>query len=112
MNGTGCDADSLDINVTSSVFLFFDSLTSWRLANNGAGDDAVTLTGLVDGKGGFMMAGTHTSVDGDTFILLKGKVKFMPGTFTPLKVSGKISAVSTAEEHYGTGSFKAVIAPA
>lgn len=108
--GAGCDANSLDINGEpgAGLFLIFNSTTSWALANNAAGDDAVPLSGLVDGKGGFVMAGTHTSLDGDTHIVLTGKVKFAPGTLTPQKINGKLTAVSTDEQHYGSGSFKAV----
>lgn len=106
--GTGCDASSLAINPDGGLFLFYDGLSSWRLANNTDGDGAVTLNGLVDGKGGFMMSGTHTSSDGDTHIFLSGKVTFEKGTLLPLKVKGKLTAVSSAEEHYGSGNFKGV----
>lgn len=108
--GVGCDANSLDINPDegAGLFLIFNSTTSWELANNAAGDDSVPLTGLVDGKGGFVMAGTHTSTDGDTHLVLTGKVKFAPGTLTPQKINGKLTVVSADEAHYGSGSFKAV----
>ncbi|MBM3984804.1 MAG: hypothetical protein FJ296_03805 [Planctomycetes bacterium] len=106
--GAGCDANSLDINPAGGLFLLYDGLSSWRLANNPDGDDAVTLNGLVDGKGGFMMSGTHNSADGDTHIFLSGKVTFEKGTLLPLGVKGKLTSVSTVEEHYGSGNFKAV----
>lgn len=89
-----------------TAYLFFDSLTSWRIATNANGDDATTLTGLVDGKGGFMFAGAH-ALSG-TELLISGKVSFAKGTLTPQKISGKISAVAPGQEHYGTGNFKAV----
>jgi hypothetical protein len=89
------------------AYLFFDSLTSWRVATNSNGDEATTLTGLVDGKGGFMFSGTHALTG--TAMLLSGKVVFEKGTLVPKKISGKLSAVAVDQEHYGTGSFKATL---
>ena len=103
----GCtDGVTIFADAGGTAYLFFDSLTSWRVATNPNGDDATTLTGLVDGKGGFMLAGTD-ALSG-TQILVSGKVVFEKGSFTPKKISGKLSAVSTDMGHYGTGSFKAV----
>lgn len=108
--GVGCDADSLDINTDpgAGLFLIYNGTTHWELANNAGGSDDVNLNGLVDGKGGFMMAGTHSSIEGDTHIFLSGKVTFAPGTLSPTKIKGKLTVVSTIEEHYGSGTFKAV----
>ena len=110
--GNGCDANSLDINTDpdAGLFLIYNGPDEWALANNPAGDDAVSLTGVVDGKGGFMMAGVHTATDGDSQFFFSGKVLFEKGTLNPKKISGKFTAVKTVpgEEHYGSGSFKAV----
>ncbi len=101
----GCDAGTIEVNAGDpTAYLFFDGLTSWRLATNANGDDATTLTGLVDGKGGFLFTGSHV-LSGTEFVL-SGKVKFEKGTFNPKKISGKISAVAVGQEHYGTGTFK------
>jgi len=108
--GVGCDANSLDINTDpgAGLFLIYNGTTHWELANNAMGSDDVNLNGLVDGKGGFMMAGTHSSIEGDTHIFLSGKVTFEPGTLNPTKIKGKLTVVSPDEAHYGLGTFKAV----
>ncbi len=111
----GCDDAALPENdVDPNVYLFFDDVASWRIADNPAGTDALELEGLIDGKGGFQMAGTYDyAFMGDPFpaltsIYLTGKVTFEKGTLNPVKISGKLLAVSIDHHHYGSGSFKAV----
>jgi len=108
INGTDptCTGD-IETDAGGKSYLLFDSLTSWRIATNPAGDDATTFTGQVDGKGGFTMAGTHALSSSQ--IMLTGKVKFEKGTLNPVSLSGKIIAVSTETEHYGTGSLKGAL---
>jgi hypothetical protein len=108
-----CNDGTLPENDKSpGVYLFVDSLTQWRLADNPAADDAATLTGLVDSKGGFQMAGDFdftSTADGNahqTHIFLSGKAKFEKGTLSVTKISGKFEAVSTDMQHYAKGSFK------
>jgi hypothetical protein len=105
----GCDDEGLPENdVSPGVYLNYISNTQWVIADNPAGDNGVTLNGLIDGKGGFMMSGTYSFGSptlNSTSITLTGKVKFRKGTFEPLKISGKLDAVSVDHAHYGSGSF-------
>lgn len=105
----GCDDEGLPENdVDPNVYLFYVNETQWILADNPAGANGVTLNGLIDGKGGFIMAGTFTfgtPTPHDTSITLTGKVNYHKGTFEPLKISGKFEVVSVDHAHYGSGSF-------
>ena len=108
-----CNPGKLPLSdVSPGVYLFVDTYYQFRLANNPNGDDAATLTGLMDSKGGFQMAGDFVwsaPADGDvhtTHIFLTGKCKLEKGTLNVTKVSGKFQAVSTDMQHYATGSFK------
>lgn len=107
----GCTDQTVPENdADPGVYLFFDSVSEWRIATNPAGTDALELSGLVDGKGGFHMAGTYAFPDAFTVtsVYLTGKVTFEKGTLVPKKISGKLQAVSIDNNHYGSGSFKAV----
>ena len=96
----------VESDAAGKTYLFFDNLTLWHIGTGLDENTATQFTGLVDGKGGFTMSGTH-SLSGSQ-VMLTGKVTFQKGTLTPTKVSGKLYAVSDLVEHYGSGSFKSV----
>lgn len=102
-------AGILETDAGGKAYLFFNSPENWSLsvAPNGAG--ATSLVGQTDGKGGFMFAGKH--VLSNTFFFLTGKVTYQKGTLTPLKITGKFTAVSDLTEHYASGTFTAVPNP-
>lgn len=107
----GGDSTCIDLltpDAGGKAYLFFDSLDTWRIATNLDGTGAVTLTGMIDGKGAFTMAGTDADSD-NTQIMVTGKVTFAKGTTDPTKLSGKITAVSMLQGHAGTGKFKSVV---
>jgi hypothetical protein len=99
----------LETDAGGKSYIFFDSTTNWRLSVDPNGNNPTQLVGQTDGKGGFMMAGTHAL--SNTRFLLTGKVTFAKGTLNPTKITGKIMAVSSGTEHYGTGNFAAKLAP-
>jgi len=111
---TGCnDASLAENDVDPNVYLDVVGPNHWVIAGNPAGDDGIDLFGLIDGKGGFAMAGTYTFLpvmDGDppaTSVYLTGKVSFDSDTGVIKKISGKLLAVSVDHEHYASGKFKA-----
>lgn len=84
-------ADFLDLDPSGKFFLFFDNLSSWRVATNDAGSNATTLQGAVSNDGVFWMFGSYDlpmmpGAMGKIFVT--GKVKFQKGSFAPAKVSG------------------------
>jgi hypothetical protein len=106
----GCTAGTIESDAGGTVFLFWDSTTSWRVGTHANGTDATVLTGTVDGKGGFAFAGTD-ALSG-TSLYLTGKAKLEKGQvdFIPTSLSGKITAVCSTQGHYGTGTFKGKLA--
>ena len=95
----------VETDAGGKVYIYYDGLTSWRIATNPNAMNTTTLTGLVDGVGGFQMSGKHTL--SDTTFFLTGKVIFAKGTLNPTKITGKIYAFSPLTEHYGSGNFLA-----
>jgi hypothetical protein len=101
----GCAA-FMDGDAGGKAYLFFDSVTSWRIGTKTDGSNAMTLNGLVDGAGNFMFAGTHAK--SGSHVIVSGKAKFLKGTYTPLGVSGKVVGVSNLTNHFVNGTFKTV----
>jgi hypothetical protein len=109
---TGADpscAAFVEQDAGGKAYLFMDTQTSWRVSTALDGSNATTLTGLVDGSGAFMFAGTH--VKSGSQVLLTGKVRFQKGTYTPQAVVGKVNGVSTLTRHFVYGTFKSVGGP-
>jgi len=96
----------LEHDAGGKAYIFLDSLTSWRLSPHLDGSEATTLTGLVDGAGNFMFAGTHAKSSSQ--VVVTGKVKFAKGTYTPTGISGKVVGVSPVTRHFISGTFKSL----
>jgi hypothetical protein len=101
----GC-AGFMENDAGGKAYVFFDSLTSWRISTHLNGSNAMTLHGLVDGAGNFMFAGTHAKSGAE--VVLSGKVKFAKGSYTPTGLSGKVVGVSNLTNHFVSGTFKTV----
>jgi hypothetical protein len=95
----------IETDPLGKAYIYFDGLDTWRLATNSNAMNTTTLTGVVDGVGGFQMSGKH--ILSQTTFFLTGKVFFAKGTFNPTKIIGKVYACSQLTEHYGTGNFTA-----
>lgn len=83
-------ADFLDLDPGGKFFLYFDSLSSWRVATNDTGTNTTTLTGRVSNDGVFWMFGTYDlpMMAGTGKIFVTGKVKFQKGSFDAAKLNG------------------------
>jgi hypothetical protein len=101
----GC-AGRVENDAGGKAYIFFDSLTSWRMSTHLDGSEATTFEGLVDGAGNFMFAGEHAK--SGNRVMLSGKVKFSRGTYTPTGINGKVLAVSNLTAHFFSGSFRSV----
>jgi len=81
--------DFLPLDPGGTVYLYYDSLTSWRVATNPNGQNTVPLTGRVANDGTFWMMGTwNFGTMGSVFAV--GKVKFEKGTFNAKSVTGNV----------------------
>lgn len=101
----------VDPQGTGKFYLYFDGLTSWRVASNPNGDNAVTLTGRVDNIGNFILFGDYNfAIQGVTppafQICVIGKATFVKGTYTPTKVTGTIYGQSELAGEMFTLKFK------
>ena len=78
------------LDPSGKVFLYYDSLTSWRLATNTAGQSTVPLTGAVANDGTYWMMGSYNmGTAGSIFAV--GKVTFdkkAPDPFQAKSVKG------------------------
>jgi hypothetical protein len=101
----GC-AGFMENDAGGKAYIFFDSLTSWRISSHLDGSNPLTVTGLVDGAGNFMFAGTHAKSGAQ--VVLSGKVKFLKGTYTPTAINGKVVGVSSLTRHFVSGTFKSL----
>lgn len=99
-------AGLLDADAGGKAYIFFDTLTRWRVGTSLNGTNATQLEGYVDGKGTFLFMGRHAKSGSN--VLISGKVKFQKGTYTPLSIKGKIIATSSLSPHQGAGTFKSV----
>lgn len=103
----GCDPTSVEVDAGGKVYVFMISDTLWKVSTKADCSNPTSLTGVVGGNGTFMMAGTHLLSNSE--IILQGKVNFAKGTFTPTGMkNAKLSAVSEAHDHYGTGTVSTV----
>jgi hypothetical protein len=84
--------DFLPLDPGGKFYLYYDGLTSWRVATNQAGQNAVTLAGRVANDGTFWMMGPYNmGTMGTVFVV--GKVKFdskAADPFTAKSVAGTL----------------------
>lgn len=104
---SGCTGSSVETDPGGKVYLFMISDTLWKLSTKADCSNPTDLTGVVGGTGTFMMAGTHALSNSQ--VILQGKVTLAKGTLDPTGFkNAKLSAVSEAHEHYGTGTVSTV----
>ncbi len=116
--GCGGHMDALEINdVDMKAYLYIYDANTWGITTTADPANTVVpaegdpvpvtlLTGLMDGKGRFMMAGRHAASETD--FLFEGKAALEKGTLVPKKASGTLSAVSIEAEHWFNGKAKTV----
>ena len=81
--------DFLPLDPGGTVYLYFDSLTNWRVGTNANGTGLVPLQGRVANDGQFWMLGTwNFGTNGSVFVV--GKAKFNTGNFIPKSVKGTV----------------------
>ncbi len=86
------------------AYVAWRSTTEWELRSAPDGPAIVTLTGLVDGKGRFLMTGSGPG-NGFTFVL-EGRAKFAKETLDPVKIRGRMQAVNRVHDRFSVGRFK------
>lgn len=110
--------DILHSDPSGRFFLYFDGrnavgTTSWRVGTNPNGVMTTAFQGTITQDGFFWLSSTYTlPVVGTVVdIFTQGKVKFVKGTFEPVKISGTLSLLSTSPGHGISVKFKTVGKP-
>jgi hypothetical protein len=85
-------AQFLDLDASGRFFLYYDGRTSWRVATNENGQDTTLLSGQVANDGEAWMSGAYTPPGAQApigTIFLRGRVKFIRGTFDAASIAGE-----------------------